>query len=58
MVEFEDGFVTSPEDTAIAVGLRKDSELKDPINEILKGISQEERRRLMDEAIKNQPTAN
>ena len=29
MVEFTDGFVTSPEDTAIAVGLAKNSPLKD-----------------------------
>ncbi|HHY59379.1 MAG TPA: transporter substrate-binding domain-containing protein [Clostridia bacterium] len=58
MVEFEDGFVTSPEDTAIAVGLRKDSDLKDKINEILKGISEEERRSIMEEAIRNQPIAN
>lgn len=58
MVEFEDGFVTSPEDTAIAVGLRKGSDLTEKINEILKGISEEERIRIMDEAIKNQPASN
>jgi len=57
MVEFEDGFVTSDDDTAIAVGLRKGSELREKINEILAGISEEERIKLMDEAIKNQPAA-
>ena len=46
MVEFEDGFVTSDEDTAIAVGLRKGSELREKINEILAGISEEEECRL------------
>jgi len=57
MVEFKEGFVTSEEDTAIAVGLNKDSELKDKINEILKGISDEERVEIMDKAIENQPAA-
>lgn len=57
MVEFTDGFKTSDDDTAIAVGLQKDSELKDKINEILAGISEEERTEIMDAAIKNQPAA-
>ena len=57
MIEFKDGFVTSEEDTAIAVGVQKGSELKDKINEILKGISEEERLEIMDTAIKNQPAA-
>ena len=57
MVEFTDGFETSPEDTAIAVGVKKNSELTPKINEILKGISEEERIKLMDDAIKNQPAA-
>jgi len=57
MVEFTDGFVTSDEDTAIAVGLIKGSELTEKINEILKGISEEERVQIMDDAIKNQPAA-
>ena len=58
MVELEDGFVTSDDDTAIAVGLKKDSELTDKINKILKDISEEERQQMMDDAIKNQPAAN
>ncbi len=57
MVEFKEGFTTSEEDTAIAVGVKKDSELKDKINEILKGISDTERLEIMDTAIKNQPAA-
>jgi putative lysine transport system substrate-binding protein len=57
MVEFEDGFKTSADDTAIAVGLKKGSDLSDKINEILAGISEEERTSIMDTAIKNQPAA-
>ena len=57
MIEFKEGFETSEEDTAIAVGLQKDSELKDKVNEALKGISEEERLSIMEEALKNQPAA-
>ncbi|MGB3964962.1 MAG: transporter substrate-binding domain-containing protein, partial [Tepidanaerobacteraceae bacterium] len=52
MVEFTDGFVTSDDDTAIAVGIRKGSELREKINQILADISEEERTKLMDEAIR------
>lgn len=55
MVEFTDGFETSDDDTAIAVGIQKGSELKDRINEILAGITEEELTSIMDTAIKNQP---
>ncbi|MFP7295592.1 transporter substrate-binding domain-containing protein [Neobacillus niacini] len=58
MVEFEEGFKTSADDTAIAVGLEKGSGLTDKINEILSGISEEDRTNIMDNAIKNQPAAN
>ncbi len=58
MIEFTNGFETSPEDTAIAVGIKKNSELTAKINEILKGISEEERIKLMDKAIKDQPASN
>ena len=58
MVQFEDGFQTDDSDTAIAVGLQKDSELTSKINEILAGISEEDRKALMDSAIKQQPAAN
>ncbi len=57
MVVFEDGFETSPDDTAIAVGIQKGSELTAKINEILKDISEEDRITIMDNAIKNQPAA-
>ncbi|MEH7387518.1 transporter substrate-binding domain-containing protein [Bacillus sp. JJ1521] len=57
MVEFEDGFKTSADDTAIAVGLQKGSEFTDKINEVLAGISEEERTSIMDSAILNQPAA-
>lgn len=57
MVEFKDGFTTSADDTAIAVGIAKGSELTPKINEILAGISEEERISIMDTAIKNQPAA-
>ncbi|WP_075983312.1 transporter substrate-binding domain-containing protein [Bacillus massilinigeriensis] len=57
MVEFEEGFETLEDDTSIAVGIEKDSKLTEKINEILKGISEEERTEIMDGAIKNQPAA-
>ncbi|KXH78845.1 transporter substrate-binding domain-containing protein [Sporosarcina sp. HYO08] len=57
MVEFTDGFVADEEETAVAVGLKKGSGLADQINEILSGISEEERQEIMDAAIKNQPAA-
>lgn len=55
MVEFEEGFVTEEEETAVSVGVAKGSDLTGKINEILAGVSQDERQKLMDEAIKNQP---
>lgn len=57
MVEFSDGFKTSEDDTTIAIGLQKGSELTKKINEILAGISEEDRNSLMDAAIMNQPAA-
>jgi putative lysine transport system substrate-binding protein len=57
MVEFTDGFVTSEDETAIAVGLAKDSKLTEKINKTLATISEEERQNIMDTAIKNQPAA-
>ncbi len=58
MVEFTEKFETSDDETAIAVGLRKKSDLLEKINQILAGISEEEQKAIMDEAIKNQPAAN
>jgi putative lysine transport system substrate-binding protein len=57
MVEFTEGFETSEDDTAIAVGLEKGSDLTAKINEALAEISDEERQEIMDTAIKNQPAA-
>lgn len=57
MVEFTEGFVTSDDDTAIAVGVAKNSELTSKINEILAGISDEDQTKIMDAAIVNQPAA-
>lgn len=60
MVEFmpEAGFVASDEDIAIAVGFKKgqDEQLK-KINEAVDAISDENRVKIMDEAIRNQPVA-
>lgn len=58
-VSFEDGkgFTASPEDIAVAVGLKKGSDLTAKINEILAGISKDQRTELMDECIKAQPLA-
>ena len=58
MVEFKTGFSTSEEDTSIAVGVAKGSALTSKINDILKGISEADRKSIMDTAIKNQPAAN
>ena len=53
----EDGFQYEINDAAIAMGLKKGSALTAEVNEILAGISQEERDQLMAEAIANQPVA-
>ncbi|QEY21446.1 ABC transporter substrate-binding protein [Psychrobacillus sp. AK 1817] len=57
MIEFTEGFVADEEETAVAVGLKKESDLTDKINKILAGISEEERQEIMDNAILNQPAA-
>lgn len=60
MVEFADGqgFKASDDDVAIAVGIKKgNTELVNSINKILAGISEEQRKALMDAAIKNQPAS-
>lgn len=59
MIELDqaDTFELSVADSEVAIGLIKESELKDQINEILSGITEEERIQMMEEAIKNQPSA-
>ena len=49
------GFQASEEDVAIAVGLKKGSDLRAPINAVLEKITTEQRTKLMDDAVKNQP---
>ncbi len=59
-VAFEQGlgFVTSPEDTAIAVAVIKGNvELVDQINAILLGIDAETRQAIMDNAVLTQPVS-
>lgn len=56
-VAFEEGFETDPSNTSIAVGLRKGDANLDKINEILKGISEDDRQTMMEEAIQQQPAA-
>ncbi|MDF2557231.1 MAG: transporter substrate-binding protein [Bacillales bacterium] len=58
-VSFEDGkgFEASDDDVAVAVGLKKKSDLTDKINEVLAGISQADRDELMNTAVENQPSA-
>jgi putative lysine transport system substrate-binding protein len=61
MVQFaaDKGFTASDDDVAIAVGLKKGQpELIAKINEILSGISEEQRAQIMADAIKNQPVMN
>ncbi|HHV13709.1 MAG TPA: transporter substrate-binding domain-containing protein [Clostridiales bacterium] len=57
MIEFTDGFQTSEDDTAIAVGIKKGSDMTSKINDILAGISEDDRLSIMDTAIANQPAA-
>ena len=57
-VKFEEGFDTDIADTSIAVGLRKGDANLEKINEILKGISEDNRQKIMEEAINQQPAAH
>lgn len=52
------GFDYSTDEGAVAVGVKKGSELTAKINEVLKGISEDDRQSMMETAIKNQPAAN
>lgn len=59
-VTFEEGkgFVCSDDDVAIAVGVAKGQEdFLASINEILNGVSEEERLEIMDQAVLNQPVS-
>lgn len=56
-IEFEGdkGFTFEPDEVNVSVGTRKGSDMTAKINEILSGISEEKRIKLMNDAIKNQP---
>ncbi|MED3803941.1 transporter substrate-binding domain-containing protein [Lysinibacillus xylanilyticus] len=56
-VKFEKGFDTDISNTSIAVGLRKGDADLEKINGILKGIPEDERQKIMEEAIHQQPAA-
>ena len=53
--KLEDGFVCNSDDTAIAIGLIKGSELTANVNAALATIDQATRDELMNEAVENQP---
>lgn len=55
--EPENGFEYNVDDGAIAMGIKKDSDLTAQVNEVLATISEEERQTLMEDAIVNQPVA-
>lgn len=57
MIELKNKFKTKEEDVQIAVGLKKNSELTDKINKALEGISEADRNKIMEDAIKQQPAA-
>ena len=61
MIEFAagQGFETTDDDVAIAVGLKKgQAELIEKINKILAGITEDQRKQMMDAAIENQPAGD
>ena len=55
MVQLDKGFETGEEDTAIAIGLRKDDSRISQINASIETISKDEQVALMDRMIKEQP---
>ena len=56
-IELEDGFKTKESDISVAIGLKKGNKDIELINETLKGITEEERQQLMENAVKNQPAS-
>ena len=51
------GFDYSTDEGAVAVGIKKGSDLKDQINKVLAGITEDDRQSMMKTAIANQPAA-
>lgn len=58
-VEFAEGegFVCDPAESSISVGVRKDSNLGNAINAILRGMTTEQKQEMMDAAIARQPVS-
>ncbi|RVU54699.1 transporter substrate-binding domain-containing protein [Anaerosphaera multitolerans] len=59
-VYFEEGkgFEVKDNENTIAAGLKKGSDLKEQIDEVLNKLTEEDRQAIMEEAVKNQPAAN
>ena len=57
MIQPQPGFKTGEEDTAIAIGLRKDDSRISQINASIETISKDEQVALMDRMIKEQPVS-
>ncbi|MDO4666815.1 MAG: ABC transporter substrate-binding protein/permease [Streptococcus sp.] len=55
MIQFKKGFEVSKDDASIAIGLRKDDNRIEQINQTISTISAEQQMTLMDEMIKKQP---
>lgn len=55
-VDFDEGegFETNPEDTSVAVGLRKNTTLTEDVDRVLSSISEDERQSIMQEKVKLQ----
>lgn len=51
MVELEKGFEVSADDVAVAIGLKKNSDLREKINTVLSNFSPERRQKLMDDMV-------
>lgn len=49
------GFTANDEDTTIAIGMKKGSDMLEKVNELLKNISESDREEIMKSAIANQP---
>lgn len=55
MVELTDGFATSEEDVALAIGLRKGDDRLAQVNQFLASFTEDQQVALMDQMIENQP---
>ena len=54
-IVFNNGFAYTADDASIAVGLKKGSELTQKINQILSGVSESDRNKMMDRAVEQNP---